>query len=176
MNSLPNVAAKSVENIKRAALSAVQASMPSGLYFGVVTSINPLNISVEQKMILTEEQLILTNMVRDFEVSATLNGEKQSYIMRFALKVDENVILLRMQGGQKYLVLDRIEIGSHSVDPTSREYYEGEYTIIPKTEAQEFATAQKTMMDNLTVTEIPTSTVTNMAGGSTYYIASSLQE
>lgn len=127
---MPNVASKSVENIKKAALAAVAASMPSGVYFGTVISESPLQISIEQKITLTKNQLILSSLVQDFDVKMTVdhtteetsggsgvdafsshNHEykgKKTFRVHLALKKDEKVMLLRMQGGQKYIVLDRI--------------------------------------------------------------------
>lgn len=125
-----NIAAKSVENIKKAALDAVYASNPSGIYFGTVISPSPLKISVEQKMTLTEKQLVLTRNVTNFKTTETMvwktenksggsgdssfashnhqiQGTKEITINN-ALKAGEKVILLREQGGQKYIVLDRI--------------------------------------------------------------------
>lgn len=125
-----NIAAKSVEIVKRAALDAVNASNPSGIYFGTVISSSPLKISVEQKMILTEKQLVLTSLVQDFSVSMTVDHKTEekgggsgsaayeshyhdykgtkSFRIHLGLKSGEKVILLRVQGGQKYIVLDRI--------------------------------------------------------------------
>ncbi len=52
------------------------------------------------------------------------------------------------------------------------EYYEGEYEITPKVESQTMPTAQKTMMDDVTVHAIPYFDVSNQAGGNTVYIGS----
>ena len=101
---MSNTAAKSVENIKRAAMAAVNASMPAGVYFGTVVSVKPLKISVEQKMILSEKQLVLSSLVLDFRVE--IGQVSQS--VHLALKSGEKVILIREQGGQKYVVFDRI--------------------------------------------------------------------
>lgn len=127
---MPNVASKSVENIKKAALAAVAASMPSGVYFGTVKTESPLEISIEQKITLTEKQLVLTSLVQDFDVDMTVdhtteergggsgdasfashNHEykgRKTFKVHLALKSGEKVMLLRMQGGQRYIVLDRI--------------------------------------------------------------------
>lgn len=40
---------------------------------GVVETINPLTIRIDQKELLTEEFLILTDLVRDFDVDITVN-------------------------------------------------------------------------------------------------------
>lgn len=125
-----NIAAKSVENIKKAALDAVYASNPSGIYFGTVISPSPLKISVEQKLTLTEKHLVLTRNVTNFKTTETISwtsenksggsgdssfashnhqiqGTKEITINN-ALKAGEKVILVRVQGGQKYIVLDRM--------------------------------------------------------------------
>ncbi|WP_196029372.1 DUF2577 domain-containing protein [Longicatena caecimuris] len=158
------------ELIKKAAVEAVNASNPAAFYFGTVTSTSPLNINIEQKMDLSEEFLILTSSVKDYEVDMTFNfnteqtmldanhthesessGEleiesklepeqegtkivneiksmpsssiKEAMIdlshnhsiqgrttvtVHSGLKTGEKVILIRMQGGQKFVVLDRM--------------------------------------------------------------------
>lgn len=123
-----------VQLVKKAAVEAVNASSPMGFCFGTVTSASPLKIQVDQKKTLTEAQLILTNNVRDFAVEMTtlpdfheteeesggsgdaaFASHKHKYQGRkkckvhLALKSGEKVILLRCDGGQKYIVLDRWE-------------------------------------------------------------------
>lgn len=80
-----------VETLKKAAIEAVEAKKPVSIYFGEVVSDNPLKINVEQKMVLSDKQLILTGT-----------------ILEKGLVVDENVILVRMQGGQKFIVMDTL--------------------------------------------------------------------
>ena len=122
-----------MKTVKRAALDAVNASKPVEICFGKVTSASPLKILVEQKMTLGKEQLILTRNVTDFKTSITggniqnyyytgsnLSGSapvSQSHVhamgklqitVHNGLVVGDEVILLRQQGGQKYVVVDRI--------------------------------------------------------------------
>lgn len=85
---MPNV----LNTIKMVALNAVKESKPCEIKFGTVVSTSPLKINMEQKIILEEPCLILTSNVRD---------EK-------TIKSGDSVILLRVQGGQKFIVLDRI--------------------------------------------------------------------
>ena len=54
--------------IKTAAATAVQSEKPAELCFGTVTAVNPLKITVEQKLTLGENQLILTKAVTDHQV------------------------------------------------------------------------------------------------------------
>ena len=44
--------------------------------YGYVTSTSPLEITVDQKKILTEAQLILTDAVRDYTVEMTTMPER----------------------------------------------------------------------------------------------------
>ena len=121
-----------VKAVKRAAIDAVMAQKPMAMCLGEVTSANPLKISVDQKMTLTAAQLMLTNAVRDYTVYMTVDhstestsggsGEtafsshshkytgKKKYTVHNALKVGEKVILLRCDGGQKFIVFDRVEV------------------------------------------------------------------
>lgn len=122
-----------LETIKLAAAGAVDASKPFGLAFGVVKKVSPLVITLDQKLELGAAQLILTNAVRDYFVDMSVEhfteeeGEhnhmgtaeacehKHSYKGRKRFKVHtgllvgEKVLLLRAQGGQRYIVLDRVE-------------------------------------------------------------------
>ena len=99
--------------------------------FGTVISENPLKIKVEQRLILSANQLILTRSVTDYKTEVTVDwiseetgrtgtdsrndfyshshgikGRKE-IIIHNGLKVNDGVILARMQGGQKYLVIDK---------------------------------------------------------------------
>lgn len=116
--------------IKKAAKDAVEASQPTDFCFGKVTSTSPLNIMVEQKLILTPAQLVLTRNVTDFKTKVTIdwNTENQSggsgdsafashnhsiqgtkeITIHNSLAVGDKVVLLQKKGGQKYLVIDRV--------------------------------------------------------------------
>lgn len=116
--------------IKKAAVEAVNASKPTTIVYGKVISISPLKINVEQKMTLTSAQLVLTRNVTDYKVNMTVDhatgftsggsGEasfashnheykgKKEFTVHNALTVDEEVIMVQIQGGQKYIVMDRV--------------------------------------------------------------------
>lgn len=156
-----------LNSIKKAAMEAMEASKPVAILFGKVTSASPLKINVEQKMTLSDAQLILTRNVTDYTINMTvdhttettsLNANhshsanaqvsvdstispndnnakitnnvdasveveqtninlnhshsykgKKSFTVHNSLVQGDEVILLRMQGGQKYIVLDRIK-------------------------------------------------------------------
>lgn len=54
------------------------------------------------------------------------------------------------------------------------EPYEGEYEITPKVNAQKMDTANKLLLEDVTVRAIPIYDVSNTSGGSTVYIANEI--
>lgn len=166
------------ELIKQIAMAAFEESKPTAIVYGVVTGTHPLEITIDQKLRLSKEYLILTNAVCDHEVfmtvnhttesialnadhnhkatasfdgdisitiknevepdttkvesiaTADMNGDvkvevekahipldhahgysgKKKFIVHNNLLKGEKVILLRVQSGQKYLVLDRVVV------------------------------------------------------------------
>lgn len=119
-----------LEVIKKVAIDAVEANNPVNVVFGTVTSESPLEITIDQKLILTKEFLILTRSVTDYEVNMQVNhvtekmsggggdpsfashmhqykGTKPFKVLN-ALKQGEKVLLIAMQGGQKFVVVDRV--------------------------------------------------------------------
>lgn len=124
---LPNA----VELVKQAAVEAMEATKPVQYLFGKVISVSPLKIQVSAKSIYTEKMLILTRNVTDFEVDMTVshitenrsggsgdpafashNHEykgKKKFKVHNALIVGDEVVLGRVQGGKRFVVLDRIK-------------------------------------------------------------------
>lgn len=100
-----------LEIIKQAAVEAVEASEPAGVLFGTVTSSSPLLVAIDQKLTLSQEFLLLTKNVSDYTVDM-IADTIQSYSIKNGLKKGDVVILLKQQGGQKYIVLDKISRGS----------------------------------------------------------------
>lgn len=122
--------------IKKVAVEAVAATKPTALLFGKVTSSSPLRIIVEDKMNLTAAQLVLTRNVTDYKTKISFDNpgikqvfttwdmgesvESSSSKISFKTKtkhditiynglvVGDEVVLMKMQGGQKYLVLDKV--------------------------------------------------------------------
>lgn len=126
---MPN-AIELVKVIKKAAVEAQYATKPVQVCFGKVTSISPLKIFIDQKLTLGKSQLILTRNVTDFitEISVSWSTEnkgggsgessfalhdhsisgRKKITVHNGLVVGDDVILLRQQNGQKYIVVDRI--------------------------------------------------------------------
>lgn len=129
-----------VRAVKKAAVEAVRAENPMGVCHGTVTGLSPLEITTDQKLILGEKQLILTNAVRDYTMEMTVDHVtevishghsvtdtytgggtaqpvdhshpykgRKSFRVHLGLKMGEKVILVRCDGGQQFVVLDRWE-------------------------------------------------------------------
>lgn len=62
-----------VSSMKKAAMEAVEAGRPMTVCFGVVESVQPLRVVVEQKLTLTEKQLLLTRSVTDYDVPVSMS-------------------------------------------------------------------------------------------------------
>lgn len=124
-----------VESMKQAAVEAIETAKPVKLVFGLVQSVNPLKIFVDSKILLSEEFLILSRNVTDYELTMEVEHQvgigvepyeppepqtpvEPSHIhdyigtkifkVRNALQEGEKVVMIQMQGGQQYLVLDRV--------------------------------------------------------------------
>lgn len=94
-----------VNAMKQAGTNAVGASGPVTVCYGKVTSASPLRILVDQKMTLGSAQLVLTRNVTDHEVDF---GDMGKMTVHNSLRDGDAVVLLRQQGGQKYIVIDRV--------------------------------------------------------------------
>ncbi len=124
-----------VKVIKQGAMEAFAASKPANMVFGIVISESPLQIKVDQKLVLNQAQLALSRNVTDHDVDIDIyitpadetytaaditwkteeadghihdiKGKKKLRILN-KLKAGEEVILMRVSNGQKYIVIDRI--------------------------------------------------------------------
>lgn len=76
--------------IKQAAVEAVEASQPVNITFGLVTSVSPLKVQVTPRLVLGKNALVMTRTANSSNLS---KGDK--------------LILVRVQGGQSYIVLDK---------------------------------------------------------------------
>lgn len=112
--------------IKQAGLGAVGATNPVALSNGTVMRVNPLEINVDQRFILTEDFLIVPESMTRYEidlmhthnfedetamttrVKVTEEGLASKIVIREGLKIGDIVLLLRVQGGQQYVVLDKV--------------------------------------------------------------------
>lgn len=117
--------------IKQLVMQTLQNTELSDVVSGEVINDNPLQIKIDSKIILTDEFLVLTNNVRDYETTVdyievteseeetdTEETDKEETpeptqktakcTIHNALKVGDNVLMLQQSGGQMFIVLDKI--------------------------------------------------------------------
>ena len=127
-----------VKSIKKVSMEAVKASKPTDVVYGTVQSVSPLKIFIDQKLILTERFILIPQYLTDFETEISFDDPnikqvfttwdmeekeesdpskiafkekiKHKITIYNSLKPGDKVILLRQQGGQKYLVIDRVVV------------------------------------------------------------------
>lgn len=93
--------------VKQAAVEAVYAEKPAGIFFGQVERQEPLTIRINQEMALTGSLLLLPESLTDYAREVSYGGEKVTVTVHGALKAGEHVVLLRSPGGRQYIVLGR---------------------------------------------------------------------
>lgn len=115
--------------IKQAALDAFEAANTVAVLFGTVTNTNPLEVNVDQRFTLTEDFLICTERITPYtqnmqhthayidavgvekfqkRTSQAEPEDPQQLVIRNGLQTGDHVLLLRIQGGQKYVILDKV--------------------------------------------------------------------
>lgn len=67
-----------VDAIKKISQGAEEASAPCNVLYGIVTNVNPLEITIEQKLVLTSEFLVLTKNVTDYSVDVSIDWSTES--------------------------------------------------------------------------------------------------
>lgn len=119
-----------VQTIQELVKRTQEAGKPTDYILGVVETESPLSIRIEQKELITEEFLILTDAVRDYDVDIEVShvtenraggsgdpafaSHNHDYLGRKRIRVynglheGESVILIRQAGGQEFVVLSRI--------------------------------------------------------------------
>lgn len=80
-----------IESIKRIALETIEASQPVQIIFGTVNSVSPLIILVDNRIELTSEFFVMTETIQ-----------------QKGLFVGNNLVLIRYQGGQQFLIIDKV--------------------------------------------------------------------
>lgn len=122
---------ESPANLIRAMVAQTTAAgKPSDLVFGAVTSDDPLEIKIDDKRTLDADFIMLSDMVRDYDVDISVShmtetkgggsgdasyeshahayrGRKKITVHN-GLKNGEKVIMLRQAGGQLFYVLCRV--------------------------------------------------------------------
>ena len=124
------------DTFKALTLGVMQNSALTDAFIGTVTSESPLEVQLDSKATLTQPFLILTNAVKDYTVDVTMQWEtednthkhgngnegkptdedthkheitgRKRLTIHNGLTKGEEVLLLRLQGGQTYVILDRL--------------------------------------------------------------------
>lgn len=116
-----------LNTIKQASMAAMSASNPAAVMFGEVSNTNPLEVVVDQRFTLPADFLLVPESLIHFEIalnhsheytddSGSGSGTKQTgnalpaepIVIRRGLESGDKLILLRVQGGQQYVILDRV--------------------------------------------------------------------
>lgn len=79
-----------INTIKRIAIEAVKAQRPTSVVFGTVKSVNPVEIRIDNGNTVDGDFLVQTEAAKD------------------GLSTGDKVALLQMQGGQQFLILDKV--------------------------------------------------------------------
>lgn len=107
--------------MKKAALDAVYAEKPVRIEVGTVLAESPLKVQIGQKIVLSSMQLIVPqhltnhkvqiqynfNCKENLEHKHDINGSTEITINN-SLKNGDKVLLIRQDGGQKYIVFDKV--------------------------------------------------------------------
>lgn len=115
-----------VKAIRQVSNETTEAQGPVNVCYGKVLSSSPLSVLVDQKLTLGAAQLVLTRNVTDYEMQLSMerqefeleeNGlgsnyhvsaDRQWVLIHNALEAGDEILLLRQQGGQKYIIIDRV--------------------------------------------------------------------
>ncbi|GAA4828068.1 DUF2577 domain-containing protein [Paenibacillus vulneris] len=110
---------KMLELIKQTGVGAVDATKPVTVLYGTVVKINPLEVSLDQQSEpLTEDFLLVPEQMTSYEVnlrhthesigSVTEEALIKPILIRKGLEVGDMLLLLRVQGGLQFVILDRL--------------------------------------------------------------------
>lgn len=91
------------EMIRSISNQTYEASKPSIRMFGTVIGVDPLKVQVNEKLVLENNLLILTQTVKN-------------YIDWGVLEVGDSVVLTRQNGGQKYILDDMLASEKNLMD------------------------------------------------------------
>lgn len=120
---------KIVNIIKEIASTVIQNGEPMEVIVGEVVSASPLEIKIDPKLTIPEENIVLTKNTSEWTMEMSVdhvtenrsggggyaefashnheyNGRKK-YLVHNQLVVGDKVIMLKETGGQRYIALDR---------------------------------------------------------------------
>lgn len=95
-----------LETIKKAGAGAVQAGNPVHVLFGTVVGETPLEVNVHQRLTLSGDFLIVPEGLTRY----TVTFGDQEVVIREGLTSGDRVLLLRIQGGQQFVIIDKVVV------------------------------------------------------------------
>ena len=128
-----------IEIVKKVAEQVFESMKPTTIIYGTVETVSPLSVRIDQKKLLEAEDLILSHFLRDHYVDITVSHKTESIyeswdtshshpgtssipidhkheykgrkkiLVHYGLKKGEKLALIRIQGGQMYYIIDRLE-------------------------------------------------------------------
>lgn len=115
-----------IKQLRAIALGSIEASKPSESMVGQVTGVDPLEITVDQRLVLDADLLLVTERVKRYVVSLTHSHVYKDetptetatkttqtalpdvLVIREGLKMGDAVVLQQMKGGQQFVVMDKL--------------------------------------------------------------------
>jgi hypothetical protein len=106
-----------LELIKQASINAINASNPLDIEFGTVTDSENITIRINQKKTLSKEFFVVPESLTRYEVSlkncnivneTSTDSGLEKLIIREGLNIGDAVILLKIESGARYLILDKV--------------------------------------------------------------------
>ncbi|WP_171056381.1 DUF2577 domain-containing protein [Paenibacillus sinopodophylli] len=94
-----------LDAIKKAGVAAHAAGNPMAVMVGTVIKINPLEVNVDQRFTLSEDFLIVPESLTRFEA---ILPSSDKLLIRSGLEAGDTVLMLRVQGGQQFVMLDKV--------------------------------------------------------------------
>ena len=108
--------------IKKAGIQGVGAGNPVNVLAGEVKSVNPITVLVDQRFILDADFLVVPESLTKYEIDLkhfhaypadtisekTATALNNKIVIRPGLAAGNKVLLIRVQGGQKYVIFDKV--------------------------------------------------------------------
>lgn len=91
--------------VKNAALQAIKESDPANAKFGTVVSIDPITIDAGYKQPIGAPLIIIPEYFQRKEYTVTNGSHTHTVTIDNSLKIGDKVVMLRMIGGQRHIVL-----------------------------------------------------------------------
>lgn len=119
-----------LDAVKEMANNLIQNNKLCDWLVGEVTADSPLEVTIDNSLVLTDDVLYLTKNVMEWSVDMSVDHHtenqgggggyaafashnhgykgRKTYLVHNELKVGDQVYLLRASGGQKFIVIDRV--------------------------------------------------------------------